>query len=610
MFITPKSISENPLIITKNTKVVIPECRYKGYLESCIDSLRGSGDGDTLECKSLTFSLGIPDDVKKKIERKRKIVADPEEYVISLAETAEIYATEYDGFLRAASTLMQMASDGELSETLIYDYPACSIRGYRVYMPGRETFEDFKKMIDFIVYYKYNKIILEVGGAMEYKRHPKINEKWIEFCEECSKYSGRSEDIQASQQWAKDSIHYENGDGSYLTQDECRELRDYCLDRGIEIIPECPTLSHSDYICLAYPELAERQNDPYPDTYCPSNPQSYKVAFDILDEVIEVFEPKRINIGHDEFYSVGICDKCKGKSNSSIFAEDVRVISEYLASKGVETMMWGEKLLKARFPDGRRIGGWYEEHDCNGVKFRIPSMYDCADKMPKGVTYIHWYWEFGEHLDDEFHSRNYPVVFGNFSALRCDHFRRRINRGIKGGFVSNWGSNAEEYMQRNGQYLALVTTGYALWSDTYDDSDRDVLESKAITELYRKHNLNVKNPIKVRHAAHHVIDSPAFWCGRFIVDEIYVLGHYVVTYSDGTTAELPVKFGTNVGSFNSPIKKNFYEILYSTLPIKTKDGNLFEHLYENPYPEKKIEKIEYIPNPGKENIKVDYTFDI
>ena len=55
-------------------------------------------------------------------------------------------------------------------------------------------------------------------------------------------------------------------------------------------------------------EISERQNDPYPDTYCPSNPRSYEITFDILDEVIDVFHPKAINIGHDEFYSICVCD--------------------------------------------------------------------------------------------------------------------------------------------------------------------------------------------------------------------------------------------------------------------------------------------------------------
>ena len=47
-----------------------------------------------------------------------------------------------------------------------------------------------------------------------------------------------------------------------------------------------PLLSHSDYICLAHPELREREEDPYPDTYCPSNPDTYRIVFDILEDCL------------------------------------------------------------------------------------------------------------------------------------------------------------------------------------------------------------------------------------------------------------------------------------------------------------------------------------
>ena len=33
-----------------------------------------------------------------------------------------------------------------------------------------------------LLYYRYNTVILEVGGAMEYKRHPEINESWESYC--------------------------------------------------------------------------------------------------------------------------------------------------------------------------------------------------------------------------------------------------------------------------------------------------------------------------------------------------------------------------------------------------------------------------------------------
>jgi len=123
-------------------------------------------------------------------------------------------------------------------------------------------------------------------------------------------------------------------------------------------------------------------DDPFPDTYCPSNPKTYEIVFDILDEVIQVFKPKHIHIGHDELYTACVCERCKDKKPADIYAEDVRKISNYLAGKGVGTMMWGEKLLRARWDerDGAKVGGWFDEKDqqrCSGrVCFQLG--YQCV----------------------------------------------------------------------------------------------------------------------------------------------------------------------------------------------------------------------------------------
>ena len=46
---------------------------------------------------------------------------------------------------------------------------------------------------------------------------------------------------------------------------------------------------------------------PWPDSYCPSNPESYKILFDIMDEYIDALQPKRVHIGHDEWRSDAFC---------------------------------------------------------------------------------------------------------------------------------------------------------------------------------------------------------------------------------------------------------------------------------------------------------------
>jgi hexosaminidase len=95
-------------------------------------------------------------------------------------------------------------------------------------------------------------------------------------------------------------------------------------------------LTHSYYLCLAHPEIAERKEDEYPDTYCPSNPKSYELYFEVLEEVLEVFKPRSVHIGHDEFYTMGLCPLCRDRKGEDIFAGDVRLVHAFLAKRGIK----------------------------------------------------------------------------------------------------------------------------------------------------------------------------------------------------------------------------------------------------------------------------------
>ena len=112
----------------------------------------------------------------------------------------------------------------------------------------------------------------------------------------------------------KDSLHTELAGGSYLTKDEVRGIVQYAKARGMNVIPEVQALSHAYYLTVSHPEIAEMSFDIFPDTYCPSNEKSYELYFEVADEVLEVFEPNTVSIGHDEIRVLGWCDKCKEKS--------------------------------------------------------------------------------------------------------------------------------------------------------------------------------------------------------------------------------------------------------------------------------------------------------
>lgn len=561
----------------------------------------------------------------------------PEGYAIEInADTILLYGASAPSLGFAAVTLLQMTEQGELFAGRLYDSPDCSFRGYRAYLPSRKHLDEFYSMVDLIQYYKYNTLILEVGGAMEYKTHPEINVAWKAFADETHRYSGRADEIQNGYGWAKNSIHTDNAEGEILTQEEVRDLVEYCKARGLMVYPEVPTLSHSDYICLAHPEIAERNDDPYPDTYCPNHPDTYKIVFAIMEEIINVFQPEMVHIGHDEAYTFAKCPRCQGKKPYELYVQDITKIHDWLADRGIRTMMWGEKLLPVVLPDGKTHGGAGQDWlSVNGKKLEdVPPLFLCQNKLPRDILMAHWYGVFGVQYDYVYHTQGYRAVYGNLSVPAIEDWRLRRRLGMQGGFCSNWGSFQPIYMQRNLQLFNLVLSSFALWSKDYDSNMLSSAISKTLRECFRYHhnNLSPESGITIIHTTDYFVAYKAFYDGTFIVPDKYYLGDYVVTYKDGTEATLPVYYGEHISHCNAyfdeensacdavrpPLcqapgtylptrieeRTSVLETSGTAIPIKKDNKTYYKVVYPNPYPEKEISSISY--HAVKVDVSVDY----
>ena len=182
MFMIPllyRRTADTPVILTENT-ALLPQ--PAPALLRQLRELIGPASEECVECEAvhLHSSLG---EARALIEENGGIYREnPEGYCVSIGREIHIWAENQGGMYFAVSTLRQLRDAGELTPAFIYDYPRSSLRGYRAFIPGRDQIGQFKKMIDLMVYYKYNVLMLEIGGAMEYKRHPEINEKWEEYC--------------------------------------------------------------------------------------------------------------------------------------------------------------------------------------------------------------------------------------------------------------------------------------------------------------------------------------------------------------------------------------------------------------------------------------------
>jgi len=240
---------------------------------------------------------------ENKLDVRAKIPGS-EGYILQVSSNKVIIAGSDDsGSFFGLQSLRQLIDAGngkKIRGLKVKDWPRFPFRAIRLYVPGPENIAFFKRfMRDFMSLYKYNKVIIEFN-CMRLDKHPEANAGWIEF----SKYMqySRSNETLGLKGEMKNSCHYDCGDGAILEKSDVKNLVDFARENFLEVIPEIPSMTHGYYLLTRHPELAEYPGDYWPDTYCPSNPKSYKLMFDVYDEYIDVIKPKMIHIGHDEWW--------------------------------------------------------------------------------------------------------------------------------------------------------------------------------------------------------------------------------------------------------------------------------------------------------------------
>lgn len=144
--------------------------------------------------------------------------------------------------------------------------------------------------------------------------------------------------------------HPELRDENPLTKLDVKSLVRTCKELGIKIIPQINLLGHQSWQSRAgkllevYPQfdetpwvtLPEKYEWPNADglyckSYCPLHPDVHKVVFDIVGELVDVFETDAFHAGMDEVFYIGEdgCPRCSGRDNAELFAGEVNVIRNF-----------------------------------------------------------------------------------------------------------------------------------------------------------------------------------------------------------------------------------------------------------------------------------------
>lgn len=387
------------------------------------------------------------------------------------------------GFQSLKQLIASEASGASLPCIDILDHPQKLFRGLKLYLPGQQNIAFFKRFIrDFVAAQKYNTLIMELNAGMRLEAHPELNTGWRELVLDTN-YSRRNYPPGSLHGREQNSCHQDLADGGFLEKQEVAELADFVRSYGIELVPELPSFTHSYYLLTRHKELSEVPGDKWPDTYCPSNPDSYKLLFEVYDEYLDLLKPQMVHVGHDELFApIGLCPRCGDRDIGERYGEDVSRIRSYLRKKNIDMAMWGDMLLESvrgkglrakRAPDGwnYKVAGGMTPEQVNRL-------------IPKDILIFNWFWakaegdwseEQAENNEEILDRMGFKQVFGNFGPTIENYSVRSKRQTILGGVPSAWFATSESNFGRT-VITDVMGCGNILWHG-------DVMSGKRLSDL-------------------------------------------------------------------------------------------------------------------------------
>ena len=487
-----EAVYENERLLLRDAVIVVPEAPEGRRAGRLLADLLADDFGVALPMMSgaapegrVPITVGeIAAPVVAEAARRAglDVPAKEEGYALAIgAEGAVIAGRDRRGAFYGVSSFVQLVhSWGRQSvaarRARVRDWPQLPLRWVHVYLPGRDQLGFARRYLrDVLLRYKFNGVVLEVGGGMRLDSHPELAVGWRRTVAEWYAHGetidkiGEGIPLGTARRMAA-SLHVGVAGGAYLEKDEVRSLAAFAEDLGLEIVPEIQSLSHAYYIASARRDVAEDADMAWPDSYCPSLPESYRILFDVMGEYLEVLKPRRVHIGHDEWRAGAFCPRCRGKDTGQLYADDVLRISRWLAEKGLETWLWGDHFVDSH---NRFAKKWSE----GGVmRYEKPDTASARDRLVAAEAKLRIFNWSGEEGDATFRRVGWPFLIGNFEGTAQKDWAARVARfGALGGEVSSWGAFDELELGKL-QIPEAIFSANLLWSARQPARDQAMLQ--------------------------------------------------------------------------------------------------------------------------------------
>lgn len=301
----------------------------------------------------------------------------PDGYELKISSTQVVINGKGAGLFYGLQSFLQLIKEDRKGYASVpcgevADAPRFAYRGMHLDVSRHFFPVDFiKKYLDVMAMYKLNTfhwhLTDDQGWRIEIKKYPKLTTVGsIRAQSKVGNNSGNNKDL------------YDNTPYSgFYTQEEIRDIVAYAAERFINIVPEIEMPGHSMAAIAAYPILS---CDPsktykvgenwgvYTDVYCPTD-TTFRILYDILNEVMEMFPGKYIHIGGDEcpkdaWKQSAFCQQLIQDSalrdESGLQSYFIRRIERHLNASGRKMIGWDE-ILEGGLAPNASVMSWRGE---------------------------------------------------------------------------------------------------------------------------------------------------------------------------------------------------------------------------------------------------------
>lgn len=285
----------------------------------------------------------------------------PEGYVLEInSKGVTIIARAKAGLFYGCQTLEQLLEDSrdfgkEIPAMKITDYPAIAFRAIHLDTKHHlDRMDYYYRMVDRLARYKVNAIIWELEDKLRFTRRPEVAAP------------------------------------NAISKQEMQALCRYAKERNVEISPLVQGLGHAGFILKHHWELRENPASDW--EFCPSDPRTYEVQFDLYLDALEAMPyGKYLHVGGDEITAIGIDNRCKstGKTAFELQMIWLKKVCQFAVEHGRTPIFWDDMPLK--------YAGLWELQEKSEEEVAKVWNTDKLDRaiglFPKECVYMRWKYE-------------------------------------------------------------------------------------------------------------------------------------------------------------------------------------------------------------------------